>query len=246
MHEFRVRFSDEQEVQVEVGASATFEDVAVQVRSARGWEEQQNVRFICSGQEMYMQDSVSRACCSVLHCIASDTASRYTSARQAGCKADAQVQAVDWLEVVDPGTVLMWIFGSILALLWLLFVFYAHMFDRTSVVMLCMMTVAFLIPCVLSYVPCLRMLNAAAHSIPPARQQQQQQHYSSSLRSSSQPYVDTYTMRSSSSSSGAGYGFHGAAAYGTAVPPRPAARVRGPGAAAAAQPSGPGSGSAAS
>ncbi len=28
------------------------------------------------------------------------------------------------LDVVDPGTVLMWIFGSILALLWLLFVFY--------------------------------------------------------------------------------------------------------------------------
>jgi hypothetical protein len=26
------------------------------------------------------------------------------------------------LEMVDPGTVLMWIFGSILALLWLLFV----------------------------------------------------------------------------------------------------------------------------
>lgn len=28
------------------------------------------------------------------------------------------------LEMVDPGTVLMWIFGSILALLWLLFVCY--------------------------------------------------------------------------------------------------------------------------
>jgi hypothetical protein len=31
MQEFRVRFSDEQEVQVEVDACATFEDVAVQV-----------------------------------------------------------------------------------------------------------------------------------------------------------------------------------------------------------------------
>jgi hypothetical protein len=30
------------------------------------------------------------------------------------------------LEVVDPGTVLMWIFGSILALLWLMFVFYGE------------------------------------------------------------------------------------------------------------------------
>jgi hypothetical protein len=32
MLEFRVRFSDEQEVLVEVGASATFEEVAVKVR----------------------------------------------------------------------------------------------------------------------------------------------------------------------------------------------------------------------
>lgn len=30
------------------------------------------------------------------------------------------------LEMVDPGTVLMWIFGSILALLWLLFVCYGE------------------------------------------------------------------------------------------------------------------------
>jgi hypothetical protein len=191
MLEFRVRFSDEQEVLVEVGASATFEEVAVkvrsfrhicakqhlygsisvaivhpwawsqlleqqqgwlllqvlhhqgllaivivadaqtlycgvvqhdhpaaatsracacnclhlpQVRSARGWDEQQNVRFICSGQEMYMQDSVSRACCSVLHCIASDTASRYSSARQAGCKSDAQEQAVDWVSAGSSRT----------------------------------------------------------------------------------------------------------------------------------------------
>jgi hypothetical protein len=28
------------------------------------------------------------------------------------------------LEVLDPGTVLMWVFGSILALLWLLFICY--------------------------------------------------------------------------------------------------------------------------
>lgn len=30
------------------------------------------------------------------------------------------------LEIVDPGIVLMWIFGSILGLLWLLFVFYGE------------------------------------------------------------------------------------------------------------------------
>jgi hypothetical protein len=35
MLEFRVRFSDEQEVLVEVGSSATFEEVAVKVSSVR-------------------------------------------------------------------------------------------------------------------------------------------------------------------------------------------------------------------
>jgi hypothetical protein len=30
------------------------------------------------------------------------------------------------LDVMDPGTVLMWIFGSILVLLWLLFLFYGE------------------------------------------------------------------------------------------------------------------------
>lgn len=38
------------------------------------------------------------------------------------------------LEVVEPGTVLMWIFGSILALLWLLFVFYGESSAISSMV----------------------------------------------------------------------------------------------------------------
>ncbi|KAF6263480.1 hypothetical protein COO60DRAFT_1489890 [Scenedesmus sp. NREL 46B-D3] len=229
MLEFRVRFSDEREVQVTVGASATFEEVAVKVRSARGWDNQQNVRFICSGQEMYMQDSVSRACCSVLHCIASDAASRHSCARQAGLKSDAHAQSVDWLEIVDPGIVLMWIFGSILGLLWLLFVFYAHMFDKTSVAMLCMMTVAFLIPCVLSYVPWLRMLTASPSMPVPRQQQQQQYYYSSTPETGDRQFAGTSAAHRGS---GYGAGLQGAAAYGASAPPRPAARVRGPGAAA--------------
>jgi hypothetical protein len=119
-------------------------------------------------------------------------------------------------------------------LLMLLLFLAAHMFDKTSVVMLCMMTIAFLIPCVLSYVPCLRMLSAPP-SLPPSRQQQY--YYSSLQHSSSQAYASAYSTHTSSSS----YGAQHAAAYGTAVPPRPAARVRGPGP-AAAHPSGASSG----
>eukprot|EP00882_Tetradesmus_deserticola_P002365 GHRQ01002523.1.p1 GENE.GHRQ01002523.1~~GHRQ01002523.1.p1 ORF type:complete len:242 (+),score=80.43 GHRQ01002523.1:222-947(+) len=226
MPEFRVRFSDEQELQVEIAASATFKDVALKVCAAKGWGNQQHVRFICSGQEMYMQDSVSRACCSVLHCIATDTASRYSCAKQAGYKSGAQAQAVDWLEVVDPGTVLIWIFGSILALLWLLFVLNAHMFDKTSVAMLCMMTVAFLMPCALSYAPGLHMPRFS-QSLPPSRQQQQQQYHNGSTpRSGGLQYAGAPAMHSSS---GYGYGLQSANANQAAVPPRPSARVRGPG-----------------
>jgi hypothetical protein len=115
----------------------------------------------------------------------------------------------------------------------------AHMFDKTSVVMLCMMTIAFLIPCVISYVPWLRMLSTPP-SLPPQRQQQQQ-YYSSTPYSDSQLYADAYSTPISSS--GYGFGVQNAAAYGTAVPPRPAARVRGPGLAAAhSSSSGAGSG----
>ncbi len=38
------------------------------------------------------------------------------------------------LDVVDPGTVLMWIFGSILALLWLLFIFSGEWVGTSPVV----------------------------------------------------------------------------------------------------------------
>lgn len=72
--------------------------VNCQVREKQGWSDSQHVRFICGGQEMYMQDSVSRASGSVLHCIASDAAHRFTSVKQAGHKAsDQQTAAVDWV-----------------------------------------------------------------------------------------------------------------------------------------------------
>ncbi|GIL47072.1 hypothetical protein Vafri_3897 [Volvox africanus] len=114
---------------------------------------------------------------------------------------------VDWLDVVDPGTVLMWIFGSILALLWLLFMFYANMFDKTSVVMLVMMTVAFLIPCLLSYLPCPAFMQpqpAPATHVP------------------SEPY-DPATGRSTAVPANAAWQRH---LYEGEIPPRPPARVR--------------------
>ena len=39
---------------------------------------------------------------------------------------------MSWPQVdsLDPGTCLMWIFGSLLSLFWLIYVFYGDLFDR--------------------------------------------------------------------------------------------------------------------
>lgn len=215
----RVKVGGREEVLVlQVHPSDTMQDVAQQVRKSQEWPAQQHVRFISSGQELFLDDSVAKALGSVLHCIASQGPAVKLATTGKTCHGQKGVQqspASDWLEMVDPGTVLMWIFGSILALLWLLFVCVAHMFDRTSVIMLCMMTIAFLIPCVLSYIPALRMLQGSSgfSSLTPGRSTHHQQHraaYSPSAAAAGGPWA-AYSTGST---------------YTGVIPPRPAARVR--------------------
>lgn len=105
--------------------------------------------------------------------------------------------------------------AAVVFLLWLCTAgccFAAHMFDKTSVIMLCMMTVAFLIPCVLSYVPALRMLHGSGALHPSPR------------------HTSSYDIRSavgSNAASGAGWpGYSSSGTYTGAIPPRPHARVR--------------------
>ncbi len=81
----------------------------------------------------------------------------------------------------------------------------AHMFDRTSVVMLVMMTVAFLIPCVLSYLPWLGALQPQPQQRP----------------GPPGPYDPAYG-RSTAVQNG-GWQRH---PYAGDIPPRPPARVR--------------------
>ncbi|KAG2491298.1 hypothetical protein HYH03_010304 [Edaphochlamys debaryana] len=162
--EFRIKSSDthEPDTMVSVRPGDFVERIIAQVREARALPPNKHLRVLCAGKELYADDPVAKAPTRVLHCLVTDTQPQRQAPPPPQPRKPAPAPApppvveqppVDWLDVVDPGTVLMWIFGSILALLWLLFVFYAHMFDRTSVVMLVMMTVAFLIPCVLSYLP---------------------------------------------------------------------------------------------
>ncbi|PNH02606.1 hypothetical protein TSOC_011401 [Tetrabaena socialis] len=179
------------------------------MRTAKSLPPGQHVRILCSGRELYADDSVTKPAARVLHCMLTDVEPQ----RPAPAPLRKVVQPppppvveqppVDWLDVVDPGTVLMWIFGSILALLWLLFVFYAHMFDRTSVVLLVMMTVAFLIPCVLSYLPWPTFLQPA--------------------RAAPGPY-DTYDPATGMSTAMAGQAAWQRHPCGGDIPPRPSAR----------------------
>eukprot|EP00879_Flechtneria_rotunda_P004040 GHRR01004282.1.p1 GENE.GHRR01004282.1~~GHRR01004282.1.p1 ORF type:complete len:220 (+),score=55.70 GHRR01004282.1:305-964(+) len=176
-------FNDIKESTLELGVAtdATVETVVGQVRAHKGWPSSQNVRLLCAGQELFLDDRISKASSNVLHCIATETAACRASCKQTSKGQHQQhTPPVDWLEVVNPSMVLMWIFGSILAVLWLLLMFCAHMFDKTSVVMLCMMTIVFLIPCVLSYVPWLQALSTlgggSGSSLTPARQQMYHQY----------------------------------------------------------------------
>lgn len=93
--EFKIKFSDaQQDIVVTARAEDSFAQVAQQVRACKGWNDSQHVRFICGGQELYMDDPCSRATGSVLHCIPS-AHERHRGAQQRG-KAEGQ-QVVDWV-----------------------------------------------------------------------------------------------------------------------------------------------------
>ncbi|GLI58726.1 hypothetical protein VaNZ11_000479 [Volvox africanus] len=212
--EFKIKFvSDrhEPDLIVHVQDGDTMDAVVQQVCQAMHIPQTKRLRILCAGRELYADNLVSKAPAKVLHCMMTDTEpQRPEPAPQRKVLPPtppvAEQPPMDWLDVVDPGTVLMWIFGSILALLWLLFVFYANMFDKTSVVMLVMMTVAFLNPCLLSYVPCPAFLQPQ-----PAR----------ATHVSSEPY-NPAIGRSTAVPANVAWQRH---LYEGEIPPRPPARV---------------------
>jgi hypothetical protein len=84
------------------------------------------------------------------------------------------------------------------------------MFDKTSVVMLCMMTFAFLIPCALSYMPGLSFLHT--YSYAPASAAQQQQAGQQRAHDPATAHATALQQRQMQQRSG--------------IPPRPPARVQ--------------------
>lgn len=83
--------------------------------------------------------------------------------------------------------------------------------------MLCMMTIAFLIPCVLSYVPALRMLQGPGFSSLTPR------HSSSG---GSYEHRPAYSPTPAAGSGQSWPSYSTGSSYTGSIPPRPAARVR--------------------
>ncbi|KAF5830114.1 hypothetical protein DUNSADRAFT_15005 [Dunaliella salina] len=141
----------------------------MQIKHALGLPDTAYVRILCAGREMRDHDPVTLAPSAVLHvtfaleppppCPPSPDRSKMTNqslqqqASAAPPSPPPQPPPTDWLDVIDPGTLLMWIFGLIISVLWLLLVFNSRMFDSTSIIILFIMTIAFLLPVALSFLP---------------------------------------------------------------------------------------------
>ena len=104
------------------------------------WQPTKHVRLLCAGREMFPDDPVTKATASTLHCMATDAMPAATSpARKVSPTPPPEQPPVDWvrvsgdtlqsesmrtklscpcclgapqLDVVDPGVILMWIFGT--------------------------------------------------------------------------------------------------------------------------------------
>ncbi|KAK9822184.1 hypothetical protein WJX81_008194 [Elliptochloris bilobata] len=117
-------------------------ELVEKIREAKGWPASRHLRLVAAGRELWDDDRIVPEACAVLHCVASDRAPPQGRRRP---RRDEQ-PAADWVDSLDPGTCLMWIFGSLLSLFWLMFAFYGDLFDRASIIMLSTMTVAFVAP----------------------------------------------------------------------------------------------------
>lgn len=136
---------------VQVDVLDFFDSVTEKVRAAKGFPSSQCIRFITAGREMYPDDPVADVAGDVLHCIVSEHGPKHGSDLR--MRVQTEQRRIDWFDVVDPGVVLMWIFGLMLGLFWLLFFLRRDMFDNASVAMLTLMTLAFLVPCIASQIP---------------------------------------------------------------------------------------------
>ncbi|CAD7698083.1 unnamed protein product [Ostreobium quekettii] len=118
-------------------------------------------------------------------------------------------------DMVDPGVVLMWIFGVMLGLFWILYFLCGEMFDTASVAMLALMTLAFMVPFLVARIPFNTPWNTSwDEQMPPENLDRTSTYYGAAR----------YRAVRRASRSRNRRAFHS-----DKVPPRPHARLQGPG-----------------
>lgn len=81
----------------------------MQVRKVQEWDVEQHMRFISSGQELFMDDSVSRAAGSVVHCIASQCpAQKFPAPKSGNAQKGTHSPAVDWVRLDSLSATATW------------------------------------------------------------------------------------------------------------------------------------------
>ncbi|KAL6765692.1 hypothetical protein V8C86DRAFT_2457006 [Haematococcus lacustris] len=179
----------------------------------------QHPRIVCAGQELSLSDPVSSARgrvfvvtfsnvppepCRVPGNAPANVETPLTSLNNSP-NSSQEAPPLDWLDMVDPGKILMRVFGGILLLLWVLAgIFRSAFFERTSIMVLGMMTVAYLLPIILSHLPFPTFLMPHPQTPPYAPGQQPQ--------STTGPTQASFATSEQAEGS---------------IPPRPAARRRG-------------------
>lgn len=110
----------EQCVRMEASLNDTVATICSKVRHNQEWRLSKRIRMFCAGRELFEEETVAEIPGSVLHCTATDSPlqslskSRMWDISQRACQRTASVPA-EWVEGVDPSTVLAWVCGLMLA-----------------------------------------------------------------------------------------------------------------------------------
>ncbi|KAK9814152.1 hypothetical protein WJX72_001316 [[Myrmecia] bisecta] len=211
------------DLQLAVQPKEQIRTVVLEICARQQWPSTMRVRLICGGRELAEYELVESLSSSVLHCIATaEPPCALKPSRADRSTVDRAPQ--DWMDTVDPSTVLMWIFGAILVTVGLFCAVSADSYNRTSLTMLASMTVVYIIV----FFPWLRSLSmlglAPPRPMPTAAQlaaahQHARNHYHGQFG-----HEFDY---------GAGYGYSAYDTYSTSVhhaaiprrPPAPGART---------------------
>jgi hypothetical protein len=132
---------------IEVQGLETVASVVNQIRIKKQWNLGKRIRLVSGGRELFEEDSVATTSSSILHCIVTDAVPSLGKPRRPsqGLRTTVDQPQTDWMDTVDPSTVLMWIFGAVLVAVAIFYACSADSYHSTSLTMLGSMTVVYII-----------------------------------------------------------------------------------------------------